>query len=218
MKSLQKGKILFEQQKYEEAIFELTNFLEVNINNADALYTRAISFRKIGNYDNAIADLTQMLNRLPEEASLFCERGIAYFLKKDFKNALADMDKAVLLEPKNPYRYTSRAYIKANVDVKGAINDYKKAIELDANDEIAYNNLGLLEENIGKISSAKKHFKKADELIAYHPKEKYKKEDSNPQENKTIGKIMLSVFTSKEMRQEYFQFVKSIFKNKALNK
>ncbi len=217
MNGLEKGKALFEKQDYQEAIAELTNFLLEQKNNADALYTRAICFRKIEAFEKSIADLSTILIRLPDEATLFCERGISYFHNKNINAALTDMNKAVALDPKNPFRYSSRAYIRANIDVEGAIEDYKKAIELDPEDAISYNNLGLLEENLGKMSSAKNRFKTANKIIGYHPEkraeiQKNKETEVQSSQKNTIGKIMLSVFTSKTTRKEYFAYLKSIFK------
>lgn len=217
MNGLEKGKALFEKKDYQEAITELTNFLLEQKNNADALYTRAICFRKIEAFEKSIADLSTILIRLPDEATLFCERGISYFHNKNINAALVDMNKAVALDPKNPFRYSSRAYIRANIDVEGAIEDYKKAIELDPEDAISYNNLGLLEENLGKMSSAKNRFKTANKIIGYHPEkraeiQKNKETEVQSSQKNTIGKIMLSVFTSKTTRKEYFAYLKSIFK------
>ena len=195
----------------------LSTFLLEQKNNADALYTRAICFRKIEAFEKSIADLSTILIRLPDEATLFCERGISYFHNKNINAALTDMNKAVALDPKNPFRYSSRAYIRANIDVEGAIEDYKKAIELDPEDAISYNNLGLLEENLGKMSSAKNRFKTANKIIGYHPEkraeiQKNKETEVQSSQKNTIGKIMLSVFTSKTTRKEYFAYLKSIFK------
>ena len=47
------------------------------------------------------------------------------------------MDYALGLEPNNPYRYSSRAYIKDWIgDIKGAIADYEVAVKLDPEDSI----------------------------------------------------------------------------------
>jgi Flp pilus assembly protein TadD len=79
--------------------------------------------------------------------------------------ALKDMDKAVELEPKNPYRYSSRAYINWHLkNMEQAVADYKMAIELDPDDAVAHNNLGMLEEQMGYQQQAQKRFKKADGL------------------------------------------------------
>ncbi|NQX96958.1 MAG: tetratricopeptide repeat protein, partial [Flavobacteriales bacterium] len=63
MTGLEKGKALFENQAFEKAIEALNSFLSNNPNNADALYTRAIAYRKIEQYDNSITDLTTILVR-----------------------------------------------------------------------------------------------------------------------------------------------------------
>ena len=144
MDQLQEAKALFEKQEYEATIKLLNTFLEKHTENADALYLRAISYRKIGKFELSITDLTTILIRLPDEPTLLSERGVSYYHNKQIERSLKDMDKAVEFDPNNSYRYASRAYIKAKIDVDGAIEDYKKAVELDPEDAIALNNLGLL--------------------------------------------------------------------------
>ena len=229
MNGLEKGKALFEKQNFDEAIKTLTHFLSENKNNADALYTRAISYRKIDEFEMSIQDLTVMLERLPNEPSLLCDRGISHFHNKDIPSAMTDMNKAVEIDPNNPYRYSSRAYIRSRSDIDGAIADYEKAVELDPKDEIAFNNLGLLQENAGRMKSAQKNYKKANSIIGYDPDKRQEEIDNKKDEvnnsateirpekrenNDSLAKTMLSVFSSKTVRTEYFQFLKSIFKKK----
>lgn len=214
MDLLTQGKDFFNKAQYDRTIEVLTEFLIHHINNADALYYRAISYRKTGDYKSSIVDFTAMLKKLPEEASIYSERGVSYFHNKQIDLALKDMNKAVELEPKNPYRYSSRAYIMAYKDVDAAILDYKKAIELDPKDDIAYNNLGLLEENAGRFKEAKESFDKSNELIGYNP-EKRQENTIEPQpevENKTMRSLVTSIFTSKAARKDFLNFVKKIFR------
>ena len=212
MSDLSKGKSLFKNQQFNDAIKALTIFLSNEDNNADALYMRAISYRKVGEFEKSISDLSTMLERLPNEPSLLSERGVSHFHNKNIEAAMKDMDKAVELEPNKPYRYASRAYIRANIDIEGAIEDYKKAIELDPNDDIAHNNLALLQENAGRMSSAKNHFDVANKIIGYDPRRKDENTTSINKSSDSIGKIMLEVFTSKKTRKEYLNFLKSFFK------
>lgn len=226
MTGLEKGKALFQQQAYNDAIIELDKYLAQHPSNADALYTRAICYRKIDQFEKSIIDLSTILERLPEEATLLCERGISHFNNKNIEAAMLDMNKAVELEPENPFRYSSRAYIRAKTDIEGAMRDYEKAIELDPKDEISHNNLGLLQENAGKMKAAKRSFNKSNEILGYDPDKRQEKisEDErtkqilaeqsskSPIPESSVGKIMLQVFTSKKIRQEYFNFLKSKFK------
>ena len=217
MTSLERGKELFEKQAFEKAIEELNDFLSANQNNADALYTRAMCYRKTEEFEKSVEDLTTILQRLPNEPTLLCDRGISHFHNKNIEAALKDMDKAVEIDPNNPYRYSSRAFIKAEVDVNGAMEDYEKAVELDPKDEISLNNLGLLQENAGRIKSAKKSFKKSNELIGYDPEKRNEKTEKrekiiDEREEESLSKVMLSVFTSKNGLKEYFRFIKAAFK------
>lgn len=213
MSKLEAGKELFEENKYEEALTLFTTYLSENNNHGDALFFRGLCYRKTGRFQESINDLTALIGRLPEEADLYSERGVSYFHLKDYKTALLDMDKAVELQPENPYRYSSRAYIKAYIDIDGAIADYEKTIELDPKDDIAYNNMGLLSENKGKYKQAKQSFIKSDELSGYNPNKTVENQDEHKNlKNKNIGVVMLDVFRNKATRKEYFNFIKDIFK------
>lgn len=219
MNGLEKGKALFEKEEYYDSIIELSDFLKANTDNADALYTRAMCYRKTVDYEKSVADLTTILTRLPNEPTLLCDRGISHFHNKNVEAALKDMDQAIELDPNNPYRYSSRAFIRAEVDVKGAMEDYEKAIELDPKDEISLNNLGLLLENAGKMKAAKKNYDKSNELIDYDPKKRQEKTNETQElknqkkpSQDSLGKVMMSVFKSKETRKEYFNFLKAVFR------
>ena len=100
MDKLQQGKDFFEQAAYNKTILVLTQFLEENINHADALYYRAISYRKVGDFKSSIVDFTAMLKKLPEEASIYSERGVSYFHNKQIDLALKDMEKLIELGDK----------------------------------------------------------------------------------------------------------------------
>jgi tetratricopeptide (TPR) repeat protein len=222
MSKLEEGKKLFNEDKFEEASSLFTAYLSENDNHGDALFFRGLCYRKLKNFQESINDLTALITRLPEEADLYSERGVSYYHLKDYKTALLDMDKAVELQPENPYRYSSRAYIKAYLDVDGAILDYEKATQLDPQDEIAYNNLGLLLERRGKLKQAQQKFKRSNNLIGYNPEKRQRPiaEENKIETEKTkkiettssVGKVMLAVFNNQNIRKEYFDYLKNLFK------
>jgi tetratricopeptide (TPR) repeat protein len=139
--------------------------------------------------------------------------------------ALADMDKAVEMEPKKSYRYSSRAYIKGSFGrTVEAIADYKIAIQLDPEDAIAHNNLGLLEEQLGYKDKAKLSFKNADQLAGINigredlglegeeiPARNIQKEIEEEREKTTLWSTIKSL-NSKEGKASFVRFVKSGFK------
>lgn len=225
MQKLEKGKHLYNQQKFEKALVVLSEFLLEYPNHADGLFYRGVCYRKLDQFNESIADFNAILTKLPDEPTLLCERAISLFKNEQLDLALQDLNKAVELDANNPYRYTSRAFIRAYVDIEGAIEDYQKAIELDPKDEIAYNNLGLLQEQKGNFKAAKQNFKKSNKIIGYEPEKRQEKQDNTTLDNKTLDsktkdektyhnswELIKGIFTSKEVRKEYFKFLKNLLK------
>ena len=115
------------------------------------------------------AEAEPLFDRLAQEAepdgNLLHDRAVCLFRLGRKTEALDLLDHAVELEPDTPYRYASRAWIRAAMkDVDGAIGDYRKALELDPDDAITLNNLGLLEEQYGMRKMAQERFKRAETL------------------------------------------------------
>lgn len=93
------------------------------------------------------------------------DRAICYYRMGEKGDALDDLNRAIMFEPDYGYRYASRAWMRSDMkDIEGAIEDYKKAIELDPEDAISLNNLGLLEEQLGYTQKARERFERADAL------------------------------------------------------
>tara|TARA_R110001592_G_scaffold64055_5_gene196640 strand:- start:5236 stop:5892 length:657 start_codon:yes stop_codon:yes gene_type:complete len=218
MTKLEEAKELFNINKFNEAIELFNDFLVEQPNHADALFFRGICYRKIESYQLSINDFTAIIERLSDEATIYSERAVSYFHFKNYKAAVLDLNKAVELEPNNPYRYSSRAYIRAYIDIDGAMADYEKAIELDPQDDISYNNLGLLQENQGSMRQAQENFERNKQIIentskAPTPLPKVKKQEME-EENLTFWKVMKQLITSKKTQQEFGSFLKAGFKKK----
>ena len=105
-----------------------------------------------------------------------------------------------------------------------AIADYEKAIELDPEDAVAQNSLGLLQEQLGYKQEAKKRFEIAHELtentkgntdmgIQGEPlaARNIQKELDAEKKNNSIWKELKSLLT-KEGRASLGRFIKSGFK------
>lgn len=174
-----------------------------------------------------------------EDANCLHDRSICLFHLGKKSEALAGLDSALALDPNYSYRYASRAWMRnATGDIHGAIEDYRKAIELDPEDAIAHNNLGLLEEQLGYRSQAKERFAIADELsgilqdrgidvrpgepenlidnAAMGPTEAAQPEDmTTPQTRPELPKwrsfVRETLFTKKG-RQEFLDFIRNGFK------
>ena len=106
-----------------------------------------------------------LCRELEPDGNLLHDRAVCLFQLGRKTESLDLLNRAAALEPDNPYRYASRAWIRAAMkDVDGAIEDYRKALELDPDDAITLNNLGLLEEQYGMRKVAQERFRRADTL------------------------------------------------------
>lgn len=157
-------------------------------------------------------------------ADLYSERAVAFFHNNELKEALLDMNRAQELEPARGYRYSSRAYIRdAMGDVEGAVKDYEKAVELDPEDAIAHNNLGMLIEKLGHHQKAKVFFDFADKLAkdqlddpnatAERPRN-IQTELNKKKKETTLRAEIGKVFTSGDQFKEFLRFVKNGFREK----
>ena len=115
-----------------------------------------------------------------------------------------------------------------------AQKDYEKAIELDPEDAVAFNNLGLVEEKMGRMEKAKDYFEKADSLSGYPPKKEAEvtpSETPNQTEKPkptrpntpvfkpklTMGhfmEVVQGIFTKSEVRKEFTTYIKGVFGKK----
>ncbi len=126
-------------------------------------------------------------------------------------------DEGVMLEPDNPYRFSSRAYVKDRMqNYQGAIDDYTRAIELDPEDAISYNNRGMVEEKLGHQQRAQRNFAKADALqpgstkvtLPPPPPTRVPDGPSSKPNSADYMRTMRSVFTSKERFRDFVAFLR----------
>ena len=187
----------------------------------------AIEALKHADLENALTLLEEALLENPFHPNIISDRGFLYIHLKKNKLAMDDFDLCVDLQPDYGYRYSARAYAKEYFgEIDEAILDYQKAIELDKNDWISHQNLGILLQKQNRIVDAEHHFKVADEIqgknefgIVQKMGEKQQSIDRETippsdlirkQEN-TISK-MKHLFTSKENFDEFMHFLKNGFK------
>lgn len=159
------------------------------------------------------------------DANCLHDRSICLFHLDRKQEALEGLNLAVELDPDYSYRYASRAWMRnATGDIHGAIEDYKRAIELDPEDAIAHNNLGLLEEQLGYRSQAKERFDIADELSGILKERGIALDedvapvdlasDEAPVEEPVTSwvKIVRDTLLTKKGRQEFLNFIRNGFK------
>lgn len=180
-----------------------------------------------GDLSAALEWLNKALVQNPCHPDIVSDRGFLYIHLKRPELAMEDFDLSLDLQPDYSYRYASRAYAKDYFeDFQGAVEDYHKAIELNANDSVSHNNLGIIYQKMGDPEQAELHFRISDQLRkqdSFEILEEVEGEQKpfertvippsdliRKQEN-TISE-MKDIFTSKEKFKEFMHFLKYGFR------
>ena len=119
------------QGKVDQAIEMFNQALKLDSNNVSVHYNRSIAL--LGkNPQAAIADLNFVIkNSMQEKATNYGARGYGYLLIGNYAAAKLDYDKAISLDPQDPFHVFNRGQAKQmSGDKAGAIADYEAALKL----------------------------------------------------------------------------------------
>ena len=135
--------VLVTQRKFDEAIAQASEALQLNPNYPEAYNNRGVAHGGLGDFPQAVQDCTKALALRPDYVEAFRNRGNAYVGMGDCKQAIADYTKAIELKPGYAETYYDRAIAyRKKEEYKPAILDFTKAIELQPDFAEAYNNRG----------------------------------------------------------------------------
>lgn len=169
-------------QRYFARLDTLTSMIDNSRSTADVkplLMQRAIAYSVIQNYESAIEDLTTYILTDSTSSVAYWQRAVCQSKMNEFyasqgtdvrlktASVLADLTAAIRLN-ESPYLYYNRGnvYIERH-DYAHAIEDYTRAIALDANLAEAYYNRGLARIAIKQQSEGIEDLSKAGELGLY---------------------------------------------------
>jgi len=96
-----RGMANFACSRYNEAIDDFTNSLELDKQSYKAAYYRGVVYSVIKEYSKAIDDYTLSLTINPYQSFCLFRRGQAYYHIGDYPQALADCENSLALEPSN---------------------------------------------------------------------------------------------------------------------
>jgi len=150
---------------FEKSLADLTKAYNIDPDNAEALYYRAICFEKLEKYKECIQDLSILLEMKEYgQDELLNNRGRSYMQLNNYEAALNDYNKAIKLEPHFAiYRFDRAFLYQENGKNKEAIEDYNVVLKLDPQDCVAMTNRGEAYYAIGDKEKAKADFEKAKE-------------------------------------------------------
>ena len=112
----------------------------MNLGNRAATYTnRGVLQMRAGMYEKALADYAKSKRIRPETGETHLNEGAAYIFLKDYENALKSLDLAIEYGSADLHAaYYNRALAREQLkDVEGAYYDFKMALELKPDWELA---------------------------------------------------------------------------------
>lgn len=202
-------------------------------------HRKADELVKAGKFDESLEIYNNLIILHPDNADMLGEMGVIFIHLNDREKCFYYLNAALDLEPSRSYRYSCRAYAHGHFkDYDASIMDYQRAIELDPEDSIAHNNLGLALEQKGYNDEAQKRFEQADKLAKAEEKmfsvldelEANRKASPegdmneipseeietrlNEEEKSNTWKEIKKFFTSAQQRKDFIRFIKNGFKIK----
>ncbi len=116
---------------YQEAIAVLTQVLEKNPEDIQALRKRGIAYAHIGKYPEALADLNQAIARNDPDAAAHNQRGIVHYKLGRYPEAMGDFNQAIAKQPKLAESYNNRGILyKTLGNYQRALADLRQANKL----------------------------------------------------------------------------------------
>lgn len=128
------GYAQYEEGIYKNAIKSFNQVIDLDPNNSEAYFLRAMSFQSIQQTELAIADLKKAIVLKTDYAEAFQQLGFIYLVQQAPNLAIEAFNKAILLAPELAELYINRGSAQCMLgNEKQANQDYQKARKMGIN-------------------------------------------------------------------------------------
>jgi len=153
------------EERYEEALYNCDQAIELDPGSVSAYYTRGKSHFQLRQYAEAITDFSEAVKLDPDHELACFNRGNSYYELAMYQEAIADYTQTIKLDPADDPAYHNRGNSYYELEMYGeAIADYTKAIELDPDYANSYSGRGKAYYKLGQAENAQADLIKALEL------------------------------------------------------
>jgi len=130
-------------------IESLTEIIEKNPQDANALNLRGTAYGQAGDYKNAMQDFNKALKVKPDFPQAYANRALVFVKIDILPRAIADYDRAIKINPDYASAYVGRGNVyRLLKEDRKAIADFTKAISIQP-DPVAHFNRGLSRQRLG---------------------------------------------------------------------
>jgi tetratricopeptide (TPR) repeat protein len=161
-----RGRLMDELGRYEEAIADYTRALEMNSRYDAIFYNRGLIYYTLGKYELALADFQQS-NELQAYEGAHYRIARTLFELERYEEALVTLDVMLELYPEHESSHYLRGWIQLYEYNKPsiALNDFSRAIEIDAEYGNAYAGRGESYDDLGDLDLALADYCRYIELV-----------------------------------------------------
>lgn len=157
--------LYYQLEDYELALNDLNTAIRISPKIALNYYLRGNTNTAIGKNEDAALDYDQAIElqpKAPYDSFAYSNRGLIENRLFNFQAALTYFDKALFVNPALQPALIGRATARAELnDLDGSFSDLSKLIELNPNDDVAYQNMGNVAFKKGKFKEAIENYNKA---------------------------------------------------------
>jgi tetratricopeptide (TPR) repeat protein len=141
------------------------NVIEIEPKNYSALNNIGVAYNDIYKYEEAITNLNKAIELNENYALSYANRANSYNQLNDFPNSLKDAERAIELAPNLEWAYAIKGNVLTKqgnfVEAERTLN---RAIEINQNSAVAYFNRGYFNEETKRYDESIKDYLKAEEL------------------------------------------------------
>lgn len=203
-----------EKNNRDNALTLVNSALDLDSTYVEALVLQADLLRKTGGKTASVTALEKAVGYEPDDTTAVLELGIAYRRVNEYEKSLEQFKHLVYLRP-NENNYWEKAYTeKLAKNYDACLEDYNKAIELNANNEALIAHRGECKKSAGDISGAKRDFETALEMNSRSWVANYNMAmldfDDEDYENAS-KKFFSAFFCNPSKRQNYYMLGRSYY-------
>ena len=157
--------------EFNKAIFDLNKALEIDSTYTEAFWQRGLTRKYQERFDLALADFSKAIELDPLNTDKYLVRAMFYNVQmNNYNKAFIDFTTAIKIKPNDPDLYYERGvFIGNRGDDKLALDDFKKALEIDPSHAKSIKATGVVYKMSGQLELAIKQYEKGIALIDKNP-------------------------------------------------
>ncbi|MGE0714385.1 MAG: tetratricopeptide repeat protein [Alphaproteobacteria bacterium] len=159
----------------DEAIAELKRMVEERKDSPDAALRLGDILRARSRFEEAIGAYDTGVSRIPDVEkrhwSIIYSRGIALERTKQWERAENDFQRALELQPEQPYvlNYLAYSWVDRGINLDRSLDMLRRAVEQRPDDGYIVDSLGWVMYRLGRFEEATRHLERAVELRPLDP-------------------------------------------------